>query len=59
MWGVTPPISMNGHTEKDLEVTSALEAELRANNVFESPEEAKLRYVNDCTSACVQERQPS
>lgn len=50
---------MNGPTEKDLEVTSALEAELRANNVFESPEEAKLRYVIDCTSACVQERQPS
>lgn len=50
---------MNGPTEKDLEVTNALEAELRANNVFESPEEAKLRYVNDCTSACVQERQSS
>lgn len=45
MWGVTPPISLSGPTEKDLEITKALEEELRANNVFESPEEAKLREV--------------
>lgn len=43
--GVTPPISLSGPTEKDKEVTAALEAELRAQKVFESPEEAKLRYV--------------
>mgnify|MGYP001941361459 FL=1 len=45
MWGVTPPISLSGPTEKDLEITQALEEELRANNVFESSEEAKLREV--------------
>ena len=43
--GVTPPISLNGPTERDLEITKTLEEELRANDVFESPEEAKLRYV--------------
>ena len=43
--GVTPPISLSGPTEKDVEITNALEAALRANNVFESSEEAKLRYV--------------
>lgn len=43
--GVTPPISLNGPTEKDIEMTKTLEEELRAHNVFESTEEAKLRCV--------------
>ena len=43
--GVTPPISLAGPTEKDLEISKSLEAELRAQNVFESNEEAKLREV--------------
>ncbi|WFD42147.1 polynucleotide adenylyltransferase [Malassezia psittaci] len=43
--GVTPPISLAGPTEKDIEISQALEAELRAQNVFESNEEAKLREV--------------
>ncbi|WFD25203.1 polynucleotide adenylyltransferase [Malassezia nana] len=43
--GVTPPISLNGPTERDIEMTKLLEEELRAHNVFESTEEAKLREV--------------
>jgi len=43
--GVTPPISLSGPTERDIEMTRSLEEELRAHNVFESTEEAKLRYV--------------
>lgn len=43
--GVTPPISLAGPTERDIEISKSLEAELKAQNVFESNEEAKLREV--------------
>ncbi|PKI83132.1 Pap1p [Malassezia vespertilionis] len=43
--GVTPPILLSGPTENDEIVTVALETELKAQNVFESSEEAKLREV--------------
>ena len=45
MLGVTPPISLSGPSARDLEMTNSLEAELRARNVFESAEEARLREV--------------
>ena len=45
MLGVTPPISLSGPSARDLEMTNSLEAELRARNVFESADEARLREV--------------
>lgn len=50
-FGVTPPISLSGPTERDEEITQSLEAELRAQNVFESADEAKLRCV-EATDSC-------
>lgn len=41
--GVTPPIALNGPSEKEKEVTLSLEAELKAQDMFESEAEAKIR----------------
>lgn len=41
--GVTPPIALNGPSEREKEVTDTLEAELKAQGTFESEAEAKLR----------------
>lgn len=41
--GVTPPIATNGPTQREVEVTESLLAELKKEHVFESDEEAKLR----------------
>lgn len=42
-WGVTDPISTAGPTARDLELTSKLEALLRAMNQFEPPQESQER----------------
>lgn len=41
--GVTPPIALNGPTQREQEVTDSLIEELRAQKTFESEQEAKLR----------------
>ncbi|CAO1634346.1 unnamed protein product [Parajaminaea phylloscopi] len=43
--GVTPPIALNGPSQRETEVTISLEQELKAQNTFESEQEAKLREV--------------
>lgn len=43
--GVTPPISTNGPTDEEVKATETLMEELRRQNVFESEEEARTRYV--------------
>lgn len=42
-FGVTPPIALNGPTQREQEVTDSLIEELKAEKSFESAEEAKLR----------------
>lgn len=41
--GVTPPIALNGPSQREKEVTITLEEELKAQKTFESEQEAKLR----------------
>ncbi|RUS26306.1 hypothetical protein BC938DRAFT_470944 [Jimgerdemannia flammicorona] len=43
--GVTPPVSTNHPTQMELDLTDSLVESLRAHNLFESPEEARKRYV--------------
>jgi poly(A) polymerase len=43
--GVTRPIAENGPTQRELEITDSLLAELKAQKTFENEEEAKLREV--------------
>lgn len=41
--GVTPPIALNGPTQREKEVTETLLRELRDQKTFESESEAKVR----------------
>ncbi|CAO1623547.1 unnamed protein product [Sympodiomycopsis kandeliae] len=43
--GVTPPIALNGPTQREQEVTETLIEELKAQKTFESEQEAKVREV--------------
>lgn len=45
MLGVTPPIATNGPSQREIEVTRTLVAELQLQKVFESDEESKVREV--------------
>ena len=43
--GVTPTMSADPPTPKDLKLDEALLQELKTRNEFEAPEETKRRYV--------------
>ncbi|KAF8341454.1 Poly(A) polymerase central domain-containing protein [Cantharellus anzutake] len=44
-YGVTPPISTAGPTQREIEVTESLKQELIGRNSYESQEESKLREI--------------
>ncbi|KDN52485.1 putative PAP1-poly(A) polymerase [Tilletiaria anomala UBC 951] len=43
--GITPPISLTGPTEREIQITESLVEELKKRNMFESPAESKVREV--------------
>lgn len=43
-WGLTPPISTNLPTQKELALNESLIAELKNQNTFEATEETEKRY---------------
>ncbi len=45
-YGVTPPISINPPTEKELKYTETLIETLKKFGLFESEEEARKRYIS-------------
>lgn len=52
--GVTPPISTEPPTERHKQMTETLMAELKANKIFESAEEGRLRYVKELSLSFLQ-----
>jgi poly(A) polymerase len=48
--GVTPPISSQPPTARDLEVSKTLIEELKTRGIYENPAEGRNRYVSSSLS---------